>query len=134
MDFFQFLQSSKEKSNNKLDNDTNNITNNDTNNNTNNDTNDITNDNTNDISKKVYISANENKVLNENCIDTYKNIRKGSMVKIIYVKNSILNSYKGYIGEVKNYKYGQDFALVFLHGIQHKCIIKFPLKHLIHIE
>ena len=118
MDFFQFLQASKEKSNDKsennlqkvdanIDNVSNNVSNND----------DVSND-----------------VSNENCIDTYKNIRKGSMVKIIYVKNSLLNSYKGYNGEIKNFKSGQDFALVFLHGIQHKCIIKFPLKHLMHIE
>jgi len=53
------------------------------------------------------------------------------MVKIINVPNSILNTYKGYIGEIKNYKKDQDFALVFLHGIASATIIKFPLLHLI---
>lgn len=122
MDFFQFLQLSKENSNDKsninLQKIENNVQHLDTN------IDDTTNEN----------CIGENDLSNENCIDIYKNIRKGSMVKIIHVNNSILNSYKGYIGEIKNYKYGQDFALVFLHSIQHKCIIKFPLKHLMHIE
>ena len=58
-------------------------------------------------------------------------IKRGDMVKIINVPNSILNTYKGYIGEIKNYKKDQDFALVFLHGIASATIIKFPLLHLI---
>jgi len=112
MDFFQFLQASKEKQN------------------------DISENNLQKTGIDIDNISNENCIENsdENCIDTYKNIRKGSMVKIIYVENSLLNTYKGYNGEIKNFKSGQDFALVFLHGIQHKCIIKFPLKHLMHIE
>ena len=58
-------------------------------------------------------------------------IKRGDMVKIVNVPNSILNTYKGYIGEIKNYKKDQDFALVFLHGITSITIIKFPLLHLI---
>ena len=61
-------------------------------------------------------------------------IQRGDIVKIIGVPNSILNNYKGYIGEIKDYKRDQDFALVFLHGVISLSIIKFPLTHLIKFD
>jgi hypothetical protein len=70
--------------------------------------------------------------LQKNETSTYKNIRKGDFVKIISVKDSLLNSYKGYIGEVKDYRKDQDYALVFLHCVQTLRIVKFPLEHFIH--
>lgn len=60
-------------------------------------------------------------------------IKRGDMVKIVNVPNSMLNIYKGYIGEIKEYKIDQDSALVFLHGITSITVIKFPLVHLIKI-
>lgn len=60
-------------------------------------------------------------------------IKRGDMVKIVNVPNSMLNIYKGYIGEIKDYKIDQDSALVFLHGITSITFIKFPLVHLIKI-
>lgn len=60
-------------------------------------------------------------------------IKRGDMVKIVNVPNSMLNIYKGYIGEIKDYKIDQDSALVFLHGITSITVIKFPLVHLIKI-
>lgn len=56
--------------------------------------------------------------------------RKGDMVRVVFVPNSRLNVYKGYIGEVRDYKRGQDFALVFLHALNDFQLIKFPLEHL----
>lgn len=60
-------------------------------------------------------------------------IKRGDMVRIVNVPNSMLNIYKGYIGEIKDYKIDQDSALVFLHGITSITFIKFPLVHLIKI-
>jgi hypothetical protein len=61
----------------------------------------------------------------------YKNLKVGDFVKIIYSQNSNLNTYKGYIGEVKEYKKDQSHALIFLHGITSHTILKFPLYHFI---
>jgi hypothetical protein len=60
-------------------------------------------------------------------------IKRGDMVRIVNVPNSMLNIYKGYIGEIKDYKIDQDSVLVFLHGITSVTFIKFPLVHLIKI-
>ena len=62
---------------------------------------------------------------------THLYVQKGDIVKIVNVPNSILNNYKGYIGEIKDYKKHQDFALVCLQGTTSLSIIKFPLIHLI---
>ena len=64
-----------------------------------------------------------------NSISTYKNIKKGNFIKIIYQKNSVLNNYKGYIGEIKEYRKEQDSALIFLHAITSFRLIKFPITH-----
>jgi hypothetical protein len=61
----------------------------------------------------------------------YKNIKRGDFVKIIRVKDSNLNVYKGYIGEIKDYKRDQDFAIVFLHSINNSPFVKFPIDHFI---
>jgi hypothetical protein len=53
------------------------------------------------------------------------------MVRIIYNENSVLNSYKGYIGEIRDYKNEHDFAVIFLHGITNQTFIRFPLKHFV---
>ena len=64
--------------------------------------------------------------------NSYKNLRKGNLVKIIGIKNSTLNAYKGYIGEIKDYKKDQDFAIVFLYAIQTNAhFVKFPINHFI---
>ena len=75
---------------------------------------------------------NDNSQLNT--ISTYKNIKKGDFIKIIYQKNSILNQYKGYFGEIKEYRKEQDSALIFLHAISAFQLIKFPITHFIKIN
>jgi transcription antitermination factor NusG len=60
----------------------------------------------------------------------YKKFKKGDFVKIVRVKDSLLNHYKGYIGEIREYRTNQDFAIVFLHAINAVTYIKFPLEHL----
>jgi hypothetical protein len=67
---------------------------------------------------------------NQYNLSTYKNIRKGDFVKIIKLENSELNHYKGYIGEIRDYKKDQSHALIFLHARNTNTYILFPLKHL----
>lgn len=66
-----------------------------------------------------------------NTISTYKNIKKGDFIRIIYQENSILNHYKGYFGEIKEYRKEQDSALIFLHAISTFRLIKFPITHFV---
>jgi RimJ/RimL family protein N-acetyltransferase len=61
----------------------------------------------------------------------FENIRKGDVVQIIRCPNSILNVYKGYIGEIKEYFQGQGYAPVLLYAINNQTIVKFPLNHFI---
>jgi ribosomal protein L21E len=69
--------------------------------------------------------------LNKQELDNvYENYKKGDMIRIIKYNNSPLNYYKGYIGEIKSYRKGQDWALVFLHSIQTANLIRVPLQHL----
>lgn len=102
MDFFQFLQNSK------------------------NETSDTKIPKTKTQRKTIEIC---NKIGNNEDITLYNNIQRGDFVKIIYLKGSPLNSYKGYIGEIRDYKKDQDSALVFLHAISSQCVVKFPLQH-----
>lgn len=61
----------------------------------------------------------------------FENIRKGERVKIIGCKNSNLNVYKGYIGEVREYTKGQDYALIYLYPITYPTTVKFPVNHFV---
>mgnify|MGYP000856562619 FL=1 len=110
MDFFQFLQNSKDTPNSKTINKT----------------------------QKKKIQETETTVTPTNLaneeVEVYKNITKGDMVKIMGVKGSILNSYKGYIGEVRDYKRDKDSAMIFLHAITYPTTIKFPLYHFVKID
>lgn len=77
-------------------------------------------------------SSNSDSQLNS--ISTYKNIKTGDFIKIIYQKNSVLNHYKGYIGEIKEYRKEQDSAVIFLHAISTFRLIRFPITHFIKIN
>lgn len=74
---------------------------------------------------------NLNEIKDLNTINTYKNIKTGDFIKIIYQKNSLLNCYKGYVGEIKEYRKEQDSALIFLHAITTFKLIKFPITHFV---
>lgn len=74
---------------------------------------------------------NLNTIKDVNTINTYKNIKTGDFIKIIYQKNSLLNCYKGYVGEIKEYRKEQDSALIFLHAITTFKLIKFPITHFV---
>lgn len=98
-----------------------------------------TSNNLSNISSNVNFSNNLNNDSNLNngnnsqlnSISTYKNIKTGDFIKIIYQKNSTLNHYKGYIGEIKEYRKEQDSAVIFLHAISTFRLIRFPITHFI---
>ena len=77
--------------------------------------------------KTLQLTSREHREIEQ----THFYVKRGDMVRIVHVPNSRLNNYKGYIGEIRDYKRDQDFALVSLHAIISIPIIKFPLVHLI---
>lgn len=122
MDFFQFLQNSKNNNDTKSKK-----------------TQEKNSKQHKNISKPENKKSESSKPINKdndniNTNSLYKNIRKGNFVKIVYLPNSPLNAYKGYFGEIKDYKYGQDEAIVFLHSINSLTFVKFPLNHFILID
>lgn len=76
----------------------------------------------------------ENQQLDNQEITVYKNIKLGDFVKIIYLKNSNLNIYKGYVGDIREYRKDQDYAIIFLHAISSSNKIRFPIEHFIKID
>lgn len=56
--------------------------------------------------------------------------KTGDFIKVKNKTNSKLNIYKGYIGEIRSYTKGQDYAFVMLDALYNQPFIKFPLDHL----
>jgi hypothetical protein len=110
MDFFQFLQNSSDTTNKKPNKK--NIV--------------KTQDQTQD-------QEQDNQQQNQE-ITVYKNIKRGDFVKIIYLKNSNLNIYKGYVGDIREYRKDQNSAIIFLHAISSSNNIRFPIEHFIKID
>lgn len=103
MDFFQFLEISKK---NKLSNKT----------------------PKNDVNENVNESTNENFNLNKSNVREYE-FKTGDFIKIKRKSGSVLNIYKGYIGEIKDYKKGQFTALIMLNALYSQPYIQFPIDH-----
>ena len=80
-----------------------------------------------EINKDVNKDVNNNQPLDI----TEPEFKKGDFVKIVYMKDSILNNYKGYNGEIRNYVRNSDVAYVTLEAINGSQSIKFPVKHFI---
>ena len=132
MDFFQFLQNSKPDKDLQNHTDHTNISHKKKKKTNTKKNIIITNSKYDSIQKKVQFKDTK---INNEIHSIYKNIKSGNLVRIIGVENSPLNSYKGYIGEIRNYKYGNEYALVFLHTISSSnTIIKFPLNHFFLID
>jgi hypothetical protein len=55
--------------------------------------------------------------------------KKGDLVIIKYMPNSMLNVYKGYYGEIKEYIPREESAYIILEAMNHPRRIKFPLGH-----
>jgi len=64
----------------------------------------------------------------------YKDIRVGEMIKVVRMEGGIYNCYKGYIGEVKDYKRGNDWALVILHAVNCPKLLRMPLDHFVKLQ
>lgn len=64
----------------------------------------------------------------------YKDIRVGEMIKVVCMEGGLYNCYKGYIGEVKDYKRGQDSAVVILHAMNYPKMLRMPLEHFIKLH
>lgn len=107
MDFFQFLQKSSDSP--------------------------VKNTNKNPNEKNI-VKTQENQQLENQEITVYKNIKRGDFVKIIYLKNSNLNIYKGYVGDIREYRKDQDSAIIFIHAISSSNNIRFPIEHFIKID
>jgi hypothetical protein len=69
----------------------------------------------------------------KNHIDSVS-LKKGMMIRVIYKKNSTLNYYKGYIGEIMSYNHRKKQAIVFLHATVNFQILHFPVDHLILLD
>jgi hypothetical protein len=59
----------------------------------------------------------------------YNNIKIGQFVRVHYLQGSSLNDFKGYIGEIRDYKQGQEHALVTLHALNTQRPIKMNIQH-----
>lgn len=66
--------------------------------------------------------------------DLCRNIRKGTLVRIIRKPKSPHNIYKGYIGEVKEYVKNQDYAIIMLHALNTPKCFRFSLDHFVKLE
>ena len=80
-------------------------------------------------SKQLYDTSK--KVDNHTSFDNLKN---GEYVRIIRKENSPLNYYKGYIGEIKNYKRGQSRVQIVLQAQNNAHPIIFPIDHFVKME
>lgn len=73
----------------------------------------------------------------ENAVRTDMNdsmIKRGDFIKMIYKEKGGYNMYKGYIGEIREYRKGQDYAMVILHAMVNMRLMRVPIDHFIKID
>jgi hypothetical protein len=60
------------------------------------------------------------------------NLKNNDRIQIVKYKNSSLNYYKGYIGEIKdrNIKRDKNYVMVFLYAVIPAKLKKFPIEHI----
>lgn len=61
--------------------------------------------------------------------DEIAQYRRGDFIRIKGVKDSILNEYKGYNGEIKTYMKDSEYATVILEALNYPTPIIFPINH-----
>jgi hypothetical protein len=64
----------------------------------------------------------------------YQNIRVGNRIKIVRLEGGNFNHYKGYIGEVKDYKKDHPTALIIVHAVNMPKLLRVPLEHFVIID
>ena len=73
----------------------------------------------------------EKKLLVEEPLMNFTEFKKGDFIKIIYLKDSALNYYKGYFGEIKSYTKNSKNVYILLDAINSNRELEFPITHLI---
>ena len=58
-----------------------------------------------------------------------KLVRIGQLIRIKRLDGGKYNYFKGYIGEIKDYRKGQNTALIVLHALNTPQCYKIPLDH-----
>jgi hypothetical protein len=61
-------------------------------------------------------------------------IKRGDFIKMVYKEKGSHNMYKGYIGEVKVYRKGQEYAMVILHAMNDMKLMRVSIDHFVKIE
>lgn len=59
----------------------------------------------------------------------YESLQKGDYIKIIRLDQGTFNHFKGYIGEIKQYRKGSDSAMIILHAVNYPKLYKVPVAH-----
>jgi hypothetical protein len=62
----------------------------------------------------------------------YQEFKRGDFVTIQRLENSDLNIYKGYFGQIKEYRQISNSAYVILEAMNYPIPINFPAGHLVH--
>lgn len=61
-------------------------------------------------------------------------LKRGDFVRIVYLKGSALNTYKGYNGEIKQYTRDAATAYIVLEAMNSSKSICFPIEHFIKVD
>jgi hypothetical protein len=64
-------------------------------------------------------------------LQAYQNVKKGDRIMIVRLAGSPLNFYKGYLGEIREYRNGCDYAIVVLQTTCYPRLLHMPLNHFI---
>jgi hypothetical protein len=76
----------------------------------------------------------KNNIVKEQTNKKPLDIKLGTMVKVVYLKDSIYNYFKGYLGEVKALSKNKEYAILHLHACPSYKTINVPLDHFIVIN
>jgi hypothetical protein len=71
-------------------------------------------------------------ILQEERTYQQQQLKRGDFVIIQRLENSHLNIYKGYFGQIKEYRIIDESAYVILEAMNYPTAIKFPAGHLVH--
>jgi hypothetical protein len=83
-----------------------------------------------DVARNDTVSNTGNKTSEPSNQHTiYQNVKRGDSIKILRIDGGQFNHYKGYIGEIKEYRRGQTNAFVLLHAVNVPRLLSIPLEH-----
>lgn len=76
-----------------------------------------------------YNFLSNKKKINNDDNEYNEKFKKDDFVRIKYLKDSNLNIYKGYNGEIKQYIKDSSEAMIILEALPYPRVISFPIKH-----